>query len=235
MNHVLTLPGDWDHPGLLLSLLEVVEARFRWTDEGLADMYTGLVVGLAFSGPVDGIRRWFEGPPHPLQPPLTDDVLDAIEQHRSVAQIQVPHGDDPAYNLELAFCAANSIVDAGALAVHLLSSGRFFEADAFQAQMSALQDAPDTRFPLLDMAVRYALGPVSSTVGMAALGLPDVVLLTPTNEDRAVARLERTAHALLAGETFAVADDPRPAPARNPHGVVFLQDAEGAGRAKPSP
>ncbi|MCA9572960.1 MAG: hypothetical protein KC656_34220, partial [Myxococcales bacterium] len=141
--HFLTMPGDWNHPGLLLRLMEVVESRWQATMTGFQDTVTGATVGLAFGGRVEGMRDWFADGGDPTRPELSDDLLEAIDGHHSVVQVQTPFGADPMASLEIALSAANSIVDGGALGVHVMSSGLAHEADAYQALMRGLEGPGD--------------------------------------------------------------------------------------------
>ena len=219
--HVLTLPGDWNHPGLMLRLLEVVDARWQATEAGFEDQETGDTVDIAFGYPVDAMREWFSQGTDPTRPTFDDDFLEAVDGHQGVAQVHVPMGDDPIASLERALSATNSLVDGGALGVHVMSSGLAHEADAFQALMRTLEGPGDRRQALFDLVVRYQIGLGSTTIGMSALGLPDIVLPRENNPDRAVGLLEATAHRLLAGEVLPTTPDGRGG-RTNRHGIVVL-------------
>lgn len=220
-SHVFTLPGDWNHPGLLLRLVEVVESRWQLTRAGFTDTETGDRVDLAFGNRVESMRDWFAMGGDPTRPELEEAFLDAVHGHQSVAQVQVPRGDDPVATLTRALSATNSLVDGGALGVHVMSSGLAHEADAFQALMRDLDGPGDRMQALYRLVVRYQIGIGSTTIGMEALGLPDVVLPRESNPDRAVGLLESEAYALLAGEVRSTAPDSRGGRA-NPHGIVVL-------------
>lgn len=222
MTHVITMPGDWNHVGLLLRLMEVVEAPFQFTEAGLMEIETGVTVGFAFApSPHPELAEQARLYDDPTRPPLTEKLLAALDAHQMVAQIQVPaDARDPKTSLDLALRAANAVVDGGALAVFLQGSGRIHEADAFQSMMRGLE--VDRHQAFLDIAVRFHLGPASTSVGMAELGLPDLLLPEAVGEDRALGLMERAAHQLLQGETLPVVPDTRGGQGLNPHGLVVL-------------
>jgi hypothetical protein len=224
MTHIITLPGDWNHPGLLFRLLEVVETPWTITETGrFADLETGRTTGIAWGPRIDGFREAFENGVDLTRQPLSDAFLDAVDQHRAVVQV---HGDrtpdDPVDGLLFALRAANALLDGGALGLHLASSGLVYEADAFQASMKLVEAEDDPTDRVFDLVVRYQVGAVSTTIGMDAFDLPDIVLADAEGADRAVGRMEATARRLLRGESIPTVVDSRGGGRPNPAGIVIL-------------
>lgn len=222
MKHIVTLPGDWTHPYLLFRLLEVVGTPWTMTESGFTEVETGRGAGIAFGQSVSGLREAFENGGDLTRPVLSDAFLDAIAAHQSVVQLQVDcTPDEPLDGLLFVLRAANAVLDGGGLGVHFAASGLVHEADAFQALMRGVDEENPAR-GAYGLVVRYQLGAVSTTLGMDAFGLPDVVLSSAEGPDRAVGLLEGVAHRLLGGESFPTVDDARGGSAPNPFGITVL-------------
>lgn len=197
MKLIFTLPGEWTSPWILLRLLEVVESDWQATEAGFTHVPTGAIAQLAIANRVDGLDRIFAEGTDPTRPPLDDALLAEVADHKAVIQVSVPVDDQPPLDaLHVALSATNAVIDGGALAVHVGTSGLVHGADAFQALFQALEGTTGERERLRAYAaltVRYRLGARSTTLGLHALGRPDVLLTAPLDVDRAVAALERAA------------------------------------------
>lgn len=224
MKLVFTMPGEWTSPGILLRLMEVVDAEWQATEDGFASLRTGAVVSLAMGGAMRGLERVFGDGGDPTRPPLDDALLAEIARHKTLVQVSLDADPDaPLDSLVTALSATNAILDGGGLGVHVATSGLAHGADAFQVLYQALDTAAEGRERMRALAalvVRYRLGARSTTLGMHALGRPDVVLTTPLDEDRAVAALERAAF----GPGGEVQPDDRGHPEilHNPFGVIAI-------------
>lgn len=223
---IFNLPGDWTHPYLLFRLLEVVESPWQAAEEGFVNLETGESVTLAMGRRIDGLAQAFATATDPSRNPLSDEILEAIDQHKMIFQVQGAVGADRLISLRTALRGANAIVDGGATAVQCVQSHLVHEADAFQALMKQVDAAGDERSALeralYQVVVRYQFGKQPMTFGMAYLGKPDLVVLEAMVADRAIGRLERAA---LRDDLFERAQpDTRglPEAAKNPYGVVVI-------------
>lgn len=224
---IFNLPGDWTRPYLLFRLLEVVECPWNVDDTGFCNPTTGERVMLGYGPRIPGLAEQFAQGTDASRPPLSDEVLEALEAHQGMFQVQGKVDSDKLLSLRTTLRAVNAVVDGGATAVQCMHSGLVHEADAFQALMHAVDDAGDDRAALLQamyaLVVRYQFGKLPMTFGMACLGLPDLVLAEPTQADRAIGRMERAAlhDAGLLGRAV---PDARGLPefGRNPYGMVVL-------------
>lgn len=195
MKLVFTLPGEWTSPGLMLRLLEVVESDWQATERGFASLSTGRVVSLAMAGPISGLDRVFADGFDPTRPPLDDALLQEIAGHKAVVQVSLSvDAEDPVAALDVALAATNAIIDGGALAVHVGTSGLVHGADAFQGLLAMVgaSASPGERLrALATLVVRYRFGARPMTLGMHALGRPDAEIGAQADPDRAIGALER--------------------------------------------
>lgn len=224
---IFNLPGDWTHPYLLFRLLEVVGSPWQGTEDGFIDLETGDRVTLAVGRRVDHLAEAFASATDPSRNPLSDDVIQALDAHQLIFQVQGDPGSDPLIGLRGTLRAVNAVVDGGATAVQCVQSHLVHEADAFQALMKDVEAAGDDREALkaamYRVVVRYQFGKQPMTFGMAYLGLPDLVVLEPMVADRAIGKLERAA---LEPDLLSRAlPDSRGLPevASNPYGVVIVE------------
>lgn len=227
MRHVLTLPGDWTSPWIMLRLLQVVESPWEATERGFVNEASGERALLAMGAPIEGLAKVFAEGTDPTHLPFEDALIENLEAHHAVVQVSTEEGKgDPLRTLRAVVNAANAVVDAGALAVQVGSSGLAHSADAFQALVVAVDAAGEEdealRRALFPVVVRFKLGREAMTLGMHALGRPDAVLLDSGSPDRAVGLLER---AVLAPELPVAEADTRtlPEPWRNPFGILHIQ------------
>ncbi|MEZ4322716.1 MAG: hypothetical protein R3F61_34935 [Myxococcota bacterium] len=235
MKLVFTLPGNWTGAWILLRLLEVVESPWRATELGFANLETGESAMLAMARAIPEVSRVFADGTDPARPPMDDDLIEQIAQHKAIVQVTGDlEADRPLQSLRTVLRATNAIVDGGALAVQCGNSGLVHSADAFQALMVAVEAAGDDedalRRALFQVVVRFMLGDdggiagdegrlPAMTLGMHTLGRPDVMLSEVLSADRAVGKLERIA---LGPVPASVPRDSRSLPeiVRNPYGLV---------------
>ncbi|MCB9674140.1 MAG: hypothetical protein H6737_03435 [Alphaproteobacteria bacterium] len=224
MKLVFTLPGNWTNPWILLRLLEVVESPWRATELGFTNPETGDRASLAYAAAVPQVARVFADSTDPVRPPMDDDLLEQIREHKSIFQLTADFEPArPLQSLRSGLRAANAVVDGGALAIQIGNSGLVHGADAFQALMAGVdaagEDEDALRSALFQVVARFVLGQQSMTLGMHTLGRPDVVLMEPVAADRAVGRMER----LALGTDPANAVDTRELPevVRNPIGLIL--------------
>ena len=223
---IFNLPGDWTHPYLLFRLLEVVGSPWQGTEDGFIDLETGDRVTLAVGRRVEHLAEAFASATDPSRTPLSDAMLEALDAHQLVFQVQGDRGDDELLGLRATLRATNAVVDGGATAVQCVQSHLVHEADAFQALMKDVEAAGNDREALKQamyrVVVRYQFGKQPMTFGMSYLGLPDLVVLKPMIADRAIGRLERAA--MEPDLLDRAVEDSRglPEPVRNPYGVVII-------------
>ena len=222
---VFTLPGNWTSDWIIVRLLEVVESPWRFTAQGFMNPETGEHARIAMARAVPEVARVFADSTDPVRPPLTDDLIEQIGDHKAIIQVTTDlDASKPLASLRTAIRAANAIVDGGALAVQCGNSGLVHSADGFQALVSSVEAAGDDedalRRALVQVVVRYVLGASPMTLGMHTLGRPDVVLGEPMSADRAVGRMERLALGDVPDE---LVEDSRDLPdiVRNPHGLIL--------------
>lgn len=117
-------------------------------------------------------------------------------------------------------------MNAGALGARCRTSGLAHGADGFQALVSAVDAAVGTDAvteALFDLYVHVHDGSERpSTVGMHALGAPDVELVRAVDPDLDLPRLRAAALAVLGGAETRPRPDDRglSAPLTNPHGLT---------------
>jgi hypothetical protein len=222
---VFTLPGNWTSDWIVVRLLEVVESDWRFTAEGFMNPETGEQARIAMARAVPDVARVFADSTDPVRPPLQDELIEQIRDHKAIIQVSTElDAAAPLRSLRTALRATNAIVDGGALAVQCGNSGLVHSADGFQALVKGVEAAGEDddalRRALFQVVVRFVLGASPMTLGMHTLGRPDVVLGEPLSADRAVGRLERIALGEVPDD---LADDSRELPdiVRNPHGLIL--------------
>ncbi len=222
---VFTLPGNWTSDWIVVRLLEVVESDWRFTAQGFMNPDTGESARIAMARAVPDVARVFADSTDPVRPPLEDELIEQIRDHKAIIQVTADFDPDhPLESLRTGLRAANAIVDGGALAVQCGNSGLVHSADGFQALLNGVEAAGDDedalRRALFQVVVRFVLGAAPMTLGMHTLGRPDVVLGEPMSADRAVGRLERLALGEVPDE---LVEDSRELPdiVANPVGLIL--------------
>lgn len=225
---VFELAGNWTSGRILVRLLMVVECPWQPLRAGFIHKDTGERAQLAMAPPQPALTEALAAGVDPVLPSIDDELLGRIAHHKSVVLVTAPGGPDPLKAALTAARAANAIVDGGALALRCRTGGLAHGADPFQWLVAQAEQAAegtgelDLAAALFPIYIRRDLGgPQPQTLGMAALGAPDVVLPHPEPPARAAARLEHHALALLRGAEIAAEPDERGLPEglHNPLGV----------------
>ena len=154
---IFNLPGDWTHPYLLFRLLEVVGSPWQGTEDGFIDLETDDRVTLAVGRRVEHLAEAFASATDPSRTPLSDAMLEALDAHQLVFQVQGDRGDDELLGLRATLRATNAVVDGGATAVQCVQSHLVHEADAFQALMKDVEAAGNDREALKQAMYRVVV------------------------------------------------------------------------------
>lgn len=219
------LPGGWTSPNLLLRFLALGNNPWQPLRAGFTHRVTGERVKLAWSPVSNPLIAAFSAD---FDRRIDAALLDEILAHRAVVTVSIDAGDgDPIARAVTLARAADAVVNAGALAVRCRCSGLAHGADAFQARVAAVEATAGVpsalHEALLEVYVDIPLRPGRpSTVGMQALGLPDVELPRAGDPDLDRERLWGAARDLLRGPVPASRVDNRghPSAMTNPHGLV---------------
>lgn len=224
------LVGGWTSPGLFVRLLTLGEGPWEPLRTGFTHRVTGERVRLGMGGRSATIAEAFAAGVDWFRPSIDEALLVEIADHRAVASVWDPSGDRPFSRALTLLRAANVVVDAGALAARCRTSGLAHGHDAVQALLAEAEAAAadgDAALaePLLAAYVRFDPARARPcTLGMHALGAPDLALATAGPPDRDLPRLRAAALAVLRGRTVAATPDDRalPGPLHNGFGVAVL-------------
>ena len=221
------LPGGWTSPNLLVRFLTLGNNPWQPLRAGFTHRVTGERVKLALGPPSEALAAAFASGVDRFRPTVDAALLDELLTHRSVVTVSDGTLDRTPFERARSLArAADAIVNAGALGARCRTSGLAHGADGFQALVAAADAAADADAlaeALFDLYVhvRDGDGP-SSTLGMHALGAPDVELVGAGDPDLDLPRLRAAALAVLRGAETRPRPDDRGLPAllSNPHGVT---------------
>lgn len=236
----LELVGDWTSARLLVRLLYAIESPWEPGERGLVCVDTGETCQVTMRGPDPKLSAAFRAGDDPVQPSLTDRVLEAIDGHHSVLRVtpDEQHRGEDALRA-VARCAAG-LVNAGGIGVWCPSSGAAHDADRFQAQVAELDAAEDpaiVRDVLCRLFVRRLVPDVSSwrTVGMGLLDAPEVACPRDLPDALALEAIDQVVQAILlgrpppagrevrlSGRAAPLVVSVREAEPGRPHGTVWL-------------
>ncbi|MCB9683744.1 MAG: hypothetical protein H6735_01725 [Alphaproteobacteria bacterium] len=226
MNPGFDLVGLWNHPRLLLRLLAVIDSPWEALETGFTHRETGERVSLTMSPPNLGLVEAMLAGTDPVLPTIDEAIAKEMVDHRSVVGVSIRPGPDVLQTALTLLRGTDAIVNGGALALRCRTSGLSHGADGYQLLVAEAERA-EGREELARALIRamVLLVPTSErpcTIGLHALGAPDIVLKAATDPDRALARLEAAALAAVLDPPTEVEADARglPEPLRNTVGVV---------------
>jgi hypothetical protein len=224
------LVGGWTSPMLYLRLLTIVDHPWEPLRTGFTHRDTGEHVQLLMGPPQPDLPAAIAAGVDPFAPSIDETLIDEIAVHKAVVTVRSAK-DDRRGSIERAVTmarAANAAINGGATAIRCRTSGLSHSAEAFQvlaAQVDAAAGDPAALGEAL-LAI-YVLPSLSttppSTIGMHALGLPDVSVAASGDPDRDLAKLRALALGVARGtRTVAPAPDARglDAPRTNPLGLA---------------
>ncbi len=220
------LVGGWTSPHLLLRLLEVVDSPWEPLKSGFTHKETKEKVSLGMGPAVQGLAEAMVASVDPVLPTIDEALALELPTHRAVVSVYASQGKDPLATATTVLRAANAIVNVGALALRCRTSGLSHGADGFQLLAQEVEQATDREARARALIRAFVLprlaGPSPCTVGLHALGAPDVALAGPVDPDRALAKLEARALALVLDPPSSAGHDDRklPGPMHNERGLV---------------
>lgn len=219
------LVGGWTSPHLLLRLMEVVDSPWEALKAGFTHRETKERVTIGMGPAVVGLAEAMLASVDPVLPTIDEPLALELPTHRAVVSVFTTQGKDPLATATTVLRAADAVVNAGAMALRCRTSGLAHGADGFQLLVGEVERAADREAKAKALIRAFVLlrltGPSPGTVGLHALGAPDVALAGPTDPDRALAKLEAHALAAVLDPPKAGPDDRKlPGPLHNPKGLL---------------